>query len=102
MGLSRWFQNLIDKLLPGTKSLFSADLTRQLFGNTATPPSATGDSSSEEQTGGGEAAALVKMNSIRLPRPTFTSTSRFYVRSDLYEPWPCKIQCFPLAGRTML
>ncbi|CAL4885853.1 unnamed protein product [Urochloa decumbens] len=113
MGLWRRFQNLVlDNHFTGAKSLFSVDLTRQLFGNTATPPSTTGDRSepavvqdSTSQTPvvhagnqkNRQATGALKMERIRLASPILTFQS---LRSALNEP--CKIECFPLVDRKMI
>jgi len=116
MSLSRRFQNLIaDNRFTGARSLFSVDLTRQLFGNTATRLSAIEDSSepavvqhSTSQTRVGVAhasnqknkhtAAALHMGRIRLARPILT----FQSLSSALDDEPCKIECFPLVDRKMI
>ncbi|WVZ66469.1 hypothetical protein U9M48_015681 [Paspalum notatum var. saurae] len=117
MGISRRFQSLVmANRCAGSKSLHSVDLTRQLFCNTATSPSAIGGGSAtsvvaqdytsqapsadtdiqknEQKT----ALAALKMPKIRLPpRPNFSFQA---ITSSLNEP--CKIDCFPLSDRKMV
>ncbi|KAJ1291551.1 hypothetical protein BS78_02G324000, partial [Paspalum vaginatum] len=98
MGLSRRFQNLIldstggatcrPRPFGGPKWLRCVDLTRQLFDNTGTPPSAIGDGSesavvedstsqtletdaSRQKNKHAGVAAALKMERIKLPRPMF-------------------------------
>ncbi|KAJ1254427.1 hypothetical protein BS78_K063600, partial [Paspalum vaginatum] len=98
MGLSRRFQNLIvdstggatcqPRPFGGPKWLRCVDVTRQLFDNTGTPPSAIGDGSesavvedstsqtletdaSRQKNKQAGVAAALKMERIRLPRPMF-------------------------------
>ena len=115
MSLSRRLQSLIvENHLTGAKSLFSIDLTRQLFcNNIAAHPSTTIRDRSESavvQTpvadAGNhhqkykqvEAAAALEMERIQLPNPTLTFQA---FGPGLNDP-SCKVHCFPLAGGKML
>lgn len=75
MGLSWRFQNLIlDSPFAGAKWLRRVDLTRQLFGKTATPPSIIGhgsESTAVQDSTSQIPAADLKMERIRLPSPIF-------------------------------
>jgi hypothetical protein len=115
MGLSRRLQSLIvENRLTGAKSLFSIDLTRQLFGNNiAAHPSTMIRDRSElavvrtlvADSGNHHhkykqaevAAAALEMERIQLPNPILTFQA---FGLGLNDP-PCKVHCFPLTGGKM-
>jgi hypothetical protein len=101
MALSRRFLNLIvDNRTPGAKSLRCIDMARQLFDNTAQPPSKGNGSETKGPVEAGNqmnkaAEKASRLERILLPKPIFN----FGVATMTTH---MAMHCFPLAGREVL